>query len=182
MNFIESPIKGVFEIDIQRIEDDRGFFARSFCATEFKKMNLCDSFVQSNISFNKKAGILRGMHYQIPPFDEVKLITCRQGSIFDVVVDLREGSTTYLSWFGCELNETNHKSLYVPSGCAHGYQTLQPNSKVAYMVSNFYSPSHERGVRYDDPAFNIDWPLPISDISEKDRDRKFLTFKKSNET
>tara|TARA_B110000008_G_scaffold20718_1_gene19106 strand:- start:187 stop:735 length:549 start_codon:yes stop_codon:yes gene_type:complete len=182
MNFTESPIKGVFEIDIEKIEDDRGFFARSFCATEFKNMNLCDTFVQSNLSFNKEVGVLRGMHYQASPFDEVKLVSCKQGSIFDVVVDLREDSPTYLNWFGCELNDTNYKSLYVPSGCAHGYQTLQPNCSVAYMVSNFYSPSHERGVRYDDPLFNISWPLPISDISEKDRDRKFLALNKSDES
>jgi dTDP-4-dehydrorhamnose 3,5-epimerase len=172
MNFTESTIKGLFEIDLERIEDNRGFFARSFCANEFKEMSLCDTFVQSNVSFNKEAGTLRGMHYQTSPFDEVKLVSCKQGSIFDVAVDLREGSPTYLHWYGCELNETNCKSLYIPSGCAHGYQTLKPNSSVSYMVSNFYSPSHERGIRFDDPLVNIIWPLPISGLSNKDRDRE----------
>lgn len=176
MNFIQSPLEGLLEIEIERIEDDRGFFARSFCADEFKSMNLCHSFIQTNLSFNNKIGVLRGMHYQAEPFDEVKLVRCTQGAIFDVAIDLRENSPTYLNWFGCELNDINHKALYIPSGFAHGYQTLKPDSIVSYMVSNSYSPSHERGIRYDDPLININWPLPISDISIKDRARDFLVL------
>jgi dTDP-4-dehydrorhamnose 3,5-epimerase len=174
MKFIKTPLQDVLQIELEKIEDNRGFFARSFCVNEFKDMNLCINFLQANISYNKEAGTLRGMHYQISPYDEVKLVNCINGSIFDVAVDLRKDSSTYLNWFGCDLTETNHKALYSPSGFAHGYQTLEPNTSVSYMVSNIYSPSHERGIRYDDPRVNIKWPLPITDMSAKDRDRNAL--------
>ena len=181
MKFIETAIQGLFEIEVERLEDERGFFARAFCKKEFAAMNLCQVFVQSNISFNKNKGVIRGMHFQAHPFDEVKLVTCIQGSIFDVAIDMREDSPTYLKWHGCDLDGKNNKSLYVPAGFAHGYQTLETNTAVSYMVSNYYSPSHERGVRYDDPLVNINWPLPTSVMSERDRERKFLTAKENSD-
>jgi len=168
--FKETHLKGAFIVEPERIEDTRGFFARAWCKNEFDTHGLNSRFVQCNISFNKNRGILRGMHYQATPHEEIKLVRCTKGTIYDAIVDLRQGSPTYLKWIGVELTEQNHKMLYVPEGFAHGYQTLSDNTEVFYQVSQFYSPESERGVRWDDPAFGIKWPeIDNLVISEKDK-------------
>jgi dTDP-4-dehydrorhamnose 3,5-epimerase len=168
--FKETHLKGAFIVEPERIEDTRGFFARAWCKNEFDTHGLNSRFVQCNISFNKNRGILRGMHYQATPHEEIKLVRCTKGAIYDAIVDLRQGSPTYLKWIGVELTEQNHKMLYVPEGFAHGYQTLSDNTEVFYQVSQFYSPESERGVRWDDPAFGIKWPeIDNLVISEKDK-------------
>lgn len=170
MIFKETHLKGAFIVEPERIEDTRGFFARAWCKNEFDTHGLNSRFVQCNISFNKNRGILRGMHYQATPHEEIKLVRCTKGTIYDAIVDLRQGSPTYLKWIGVELTEQNHKMLYVPEGFAHGYQTLSDNTEVFYQVSQFYSPESERGVRWDDPAFGIKWPeIDNLVISEKDK-------------
>lgn len=168
MQFTETKLKGSFIIDIEPRPDSRGFFARTFCGQEFVAHNLKPTVAQCNLSFNYKKGTLRGMHYQIAPATENKLVRCTQGAIYDVIVDMRPESPTYLSYIGVELTAENRRSLYVPAMFAHGYQTLTIDSEVAYQVSEFYAPGYERGLRYDDPAFDIEWPLPVSEISEKD--------------
>ena len=169
MIFTEMGIRGVFTIEIEKKTDDRGFFARSWCKKEFEKQDLNPRIVQVNMSFNKKKGTLRGMHYQATPYEEVKIIRCIRGAIYDVIVDLRVQSPTHKKWFGVELTKDNYKMLYVPVGCAHGFQTLKDNTEVFYQVSQYYSPKHERGVRWNDPAFNIKWPEAQKRIiSQKD--------------
>jgi dTDP-4-dehydrorhamnose 3,5-epimerase len=168
MKFVETKLKGAFIITPDLIEDDRGFFARIFCRQEFEKHGLNPDLVQCNISFNKAKGTLRGMHYQIAPSAEVKLVRCTAGAICDVIIDLRSGSPTFKQWVAAELSEKNHRLLYVPEGFAHGYQTTEPLSEVFYQVSSSYNPASERGVRWNDPAFGIEWPLPVSVISKKD--------------
>jgi dTDP-4-dehydrorhamnose 3,5-epimerase len=170
MIYKETKLKGAFIIELEKIKDERGFFARSWCANEFKSRGLDSFFVQSNISFNKKKDTIRGMHYQIAPFEETKLIRCNKGAIYDVIIDLRPDSATYKQWIAVELTEYNYRILYVPKGFAHGYQTLVDNTEVFYQVSQFYSPEHERGIRWNDPAFNIKWQgTGEKIISEKDR-------------
>ena len=170
MIFKKTGLEGAFIIEPERIEDARGFFARAWCKNEFDTHGLNSCLVQCNISFNKNRDTLRGMHYQATPHEEIKLVRCTKGAIYDAIVDLRQGSPTYLRWIGVELTEQNHKMLYAPEGFAHGYQTLSDNSEVFYQVSRFYSPESERGVRWDDPAFGIKWP-ETDDlvISEKDK-------------
>lgn len=169
MIFRGTELKGAFIIDPERLEDERGFFARSFCQREFEAHGLDGRIAQCNISFNPRKGTLRGMHYQLAPHREVKLVRCTQGAIFDVIIDLRPESASYCRWLGVELSAENRRMLYVPEGFAHGYQTLVDNSEVFYQVSAFYAPGSERGVRFDDPAFGIAWPLEVSAISAKDR-------------
>lgn len=167
--FIESlPIQGAYLIKIEKKEDERGFFARTFCAREFSSFALHSNFVQTNISANTRAGTVRGLHFQKPPYQEIKLVRCFRGAIFDVIVDLREGSSTFRQWYGTELSEENGLAMYVPKGFAHGYQTLENQSTISYMVSTFYQPEYEGGYRFNDPAFQISWPLPVSSISKKD--------------
>jgi len=168
MKFTETRLKGAYIIEIEKFEDNRGFFARTFCEHEFKDKGLNTKYVQSNISFNKKRGTLRGMHMQVSPYSEIKLVRCIRGAIFDVVIDLRKESRTYSKWISVELTAEDHQMLYVPEGFAHGYQTLQYDTEIHYQVSDFYEPKSEQGVRYDDPAFGINWPLDVSVISEKD--------------
>lgn len=168
MKFIETKIKGAFIIVPDLIEDDRGFFARSFCQHEFEEHGLNPDLVQCNISFNRKKATLRGMHYQVPPHSEVKLVRCTSGAICDVLIDLRPESSTFKQWFAAELSEDNHQLLYIPEGFAHGYQTLEDSTEVFYQVSAFYEPKSERGIRWNDPAFRIEWPFPVSIISKKD--------------
>lgn len=168
MIFTETPLKGAFVIDLDRKEDPRGFFARSFCAHEFEDHGLKPAVVQANSSFNFKAGTLRGMHMQLPPSAETKLVRCINGNIYDVIIDLRKESPTYLQHFGIELNDVNRTALYVPEMFAHGYLTLSDDAEVLYMVSEFYNKDAEKGYRYDDPAFNIEWPRDIAIISDKD--------------
>ncbi len=171
MKFMETTLEGAFIITPDLIEDERGFFARSFCRREFEEQGLNPDLIQCNISFNTMKGTLRGVHYQASPHAEVKVVRCTAGAIYDVIIDLRLKSPTFKQWFSIELNEKNHQMLYVPEGFAHGYQTLLPQTEVFYQVSTFYQPASERGVRWDDPAFRITWPLPVTGISKKDASR-----------
>jgi dTDP-4-dehydrorhamnose 3,5-epimerase len=168
MHIFPLEILGAFLIEPELKEDERGFFARVFCKEAFKKQGLSDQLEQSNISYNFKKGTLRGMHYQRTPFAEAKLVRCTRGAIYDVVLDIRSDSPTHGKWFAVELSQENRKMLYVPEGCAHGYQTLEDNVEVFYQVSASYAPGHEGGVRWNDPAFSIVWPEPVSNISLKD--------------
>ena len=168
MIFTPTPLAGALIITPEKIVDERGFFARIFCRREFEARGLNPNLVQCNISFNKKKGTLRGMHYQLAPHAEVKLVRCTAGAIYDVIIDLRSESITYKQWYAAELTAENHKMLYVPEGFAHGYETLTDNTEVTYQVSEFYSPESERGIRWNDQAFSIVWPVPVSEISDKD--------------
>lgn len=170
MKFSETKLKGAFIIEPEKIEDRRGFFARMWCQNEFEAHGLKPNFVQINLSFNKSRGIIRGLHYQTTPYEEAKLFRCTSGAIYDVIIDLRPESPTYLEWAGFELTGDNRKMLYVPENFANGYQALSDNAEVIYLVSQFYSPDSEKGIRYNDPAFNIEWPQ-IDDlvVSEKDK-------------
>ena len=169
MIFTETPLAGAFVIELELREDERGFFARTFCANEFAEHGLQPVVAQANLSFNHTRGTLRGMHYQVAPAEEAKLVRCTAGAIYDVIVDMRPESPTHRSHFGVELSARNHKALYVPERFAHGFQTLADESEVIYEVSEFYAPGHEAGLNHDDPALGIEWPLPVSVISEKDR-------------
>ncbi|MGH9960774.1 MAG: dTDP-4-dehydrorhamnose 3,5-epimerase [Pyrinomonadaceae bacterium] len=169
MIFTETVLKGAFIIDIERREDDRGFFARAFCQKEFAAHGLKTIIAQGNIAFNHKKGTLRGMHFQFPPAAETKLVRCTRGAILDIIVDLRPDSVTYLQHIAVELSEANHRALYVPECFAHGYQVLQDGTETSYRVGEFYMPSAESGLRYDDPRLALAWPLPVTVMSEKDR-------------
>ena len=168
MKFEETKLSGAFVIDLQRMEDSRGFFARAFCRKEFAAHGLNPAVAQCNTSFNREAGTLRGMHYQVEPFREAKLVRCTSGAIHDVIIDLRPASPTYREWAGFELSAENRRTLYVPEGFAHGYLTLAADTEVFYQVSEFYNPGHERGIRWNDPAFAIQWPIAPRIISPKD--------------
>lgn len=174
MIFTETKFKGAYFIDIKRIEDDRGFFGRSYCQNEFKQHGIHTDIVQANSSFNKKKYTLRGLHLQLAPYAEAKLVRCTRGAIFDVMVDLRKDSSTYKQWFGTELTADSYRMLYIPEGFAHGYMTLEDNTDVMYHVSQFYTPQSEFGYRWDDPAFNIQWPAAPEVISPKDQLHPFL--------
>ncbi len=169
MIFTETKLSGAYIIDVKKIEDDRGFFGRAWCKKEFEEHGLNANAVQANVSFNKQKGTLRGMHFQLAPFSETKTVRCTAGAIYDVIIDLRPNSPTFKQWIGVELTEQNFKMLYVPEGFAHGFMTLADNSAVHYMVTEFYSPGAESGVRYNDPAFNIKWPMEATVVSEKDK-------------
>jgi dTDP-4-dehydrorhamnose 3,5-epimerase len=169
MEFHETKIKGAFLISPHRIEDHRGYFARGFCRDEFSTHGLNPNMVQLNIGFSHKKGTLRGLHYQVPPHAEAKLVRCTRGAVFDVVVDLRPGSPTQLQWVAAELTADNALMLYAPEGCAHGYQTLADETETYYLTSACYAADAARGVRYDEPAFRIPWPLPVTVISDADR-------------
>lgn len=199
MIFIETPLKGAYIIELESIEDSRGFFARTFCSREFKAHGLKPDFVQCNLSYNKKKGTLRGMHYQVAPYEETKLVSCVKGSIYDVIIDLRPDSSTYCQWFSVILTPPTttlkarkelihsfthlpihpsthppiHPStahcLYIPEGFAHGFITLEDDTEVFYQMGEFYHPEAARGIRYNDPRFNIQWPIEVEVISEKDK-------------
>lgn len=170
MIFTETKIKGMYIIEPELLTDERGFFTRSFCKKEFQKYGLETDTVQCNISYNKKKGTLRGMHYQVPPFEEAKIVSCTKGSIYDVVVDLRRDSPTYCQWVATNLSDKNFKMMYIPTGCAHGFQTLEDNTRVYYQMMEFFHPECARGVRWDDPVFKIDWPIKNKIIiSDKDQ-------------
>lgn len=168
MIFTETKLKDAYIIELEIRGDDRGGFARTFCAKEVEEHGLKPAVAQCNLSFNYKAGTIRGMHYQLPPAAETKLMRCIKGAIYDVIIDMRPDSPTYLQHVGIELTAENRRALYIPDMFAHGYQALTDGAEVAYQVSEFYTPGYERGVRYDDPAFGIEWPLPVTVISEKD--------------
>ncbi|EFI35298.1 dTDP-4-dehydrorhamnose 3,5-epimerase [Desulfonatronospira thiodismutans ASO3-1] len=178
MDFIPTTLNGAYLIRLERHNDDRGFFSRTFCRREFEKMGLNSEISQCNLAFNNKAGTLRGMHFQTQPYSEVKLVGCVSGSVFDVIIDLREESTTYSCWFGTKLSADNLEMLYVPKGFAHGYQTLVDNAAVSYMVSESYCPEYENGVRWNDPVLNISWPLEVITVSKKDSAWPLLNIKK----
>lgn len=169
MKFTETPIRGAMIVELEKHEDHRGFFSRAFCKKEFENHGLENQIVQCNFSKSRKKGTLRGLHYQSEPHSEVKMVRCVNGSIYDVIVDLRKGSPTYKQWFGLKLSEENYKMLYIPKGLGHGFQTLEEDSVLFYMVTEFYNREAEGGVRWNDPAFGIEWPLDVSDISEKDK-------------
>ncbi len=170
MRFTETLVTGAYVVEPEPRGDERGFFARLWCQAEFAERGLDATFVQCNSSFSPGRGTLRGLHYQMSPFQDVKLIRCIKGAVFDVLVDLRRDSATYLRWFGIELSEQNRKMVYVPAECAHGYLTLEENSEVIYPVSQFYRPEAERGIRWNDPLFGIEWPLQgARTISAKDQ-------------
>jgi dTDP-4-dehydrorhamnose 3,5-epimerase len=169
MVFTETKLKGAFLIDLERREDSRGFFARAFCQKEFAAHGLKPTIAQANVAFNIKKGTLRGMHFQFPPAPETKLVRCTRGAILDIIVDLRPESATYLQHISVELNEENQRSLYVPERFAHGYQALRDNTDTSYQVGEFYTPSAESGLLHNDPKLNLEWPLPVSVISDKDQ-------------
>lgn len=160
MRFRDTPVAGVLVVELERIEDERGSFARTFSTEEFAQRGLDVRVDQCSTSFNKRAGTLRGMHYQVAPHGEVKLVRCTRGAIFDAVVDLRPESPTYLRWCAAELSAANGLALYIPEGCAHGFQTLEDASEILYQIATPYVPAAARGVRWDDPAFGITWPAP----------------------
>jgi dTDP-4-dehydrorhamnose 3,5-epimerase len=169
MVFSETGVSGAFLVGVEPLADERGFFARSWCQHEFEQRGLNGRMAQCNISRNHRRGTLRGIHYQAAPHQEAKLVRCTRGAIFDVVLDLRPGSDTYLRHHGAVLSEDNHLALYVPEGCGHGFLTLDDDAEVFYQMSQFYEPSAGRGVRWNDPAFDISWPETVKMISERDR-------------
>jgi len=172
MIFSETTLKGAYLIDLDKRGDDRGFFARVFCRSEFDKLSLCSDFVQVNNSLSAAVGTLRGMHYQLPPRAETKLVRCIRGALWDVILDLREGAPTFGQWFGAELSTENRRMMYVPKGFAHGFITLTQNSEVFYFVDEFYAPGYERGIRWNDAEFRIGWPIEPVVISDKDRSHR----------
>jgi dTDP-4-dehydrorhamnose 3,5-epimerase len=169
MKFSETPVAGAYVIDVDRIGDSRGYFGRLWCEKELQEQGLVSLIRQSNIGFSPDAGTLRGLHYQRPPFEEVKIVRCTRGAVFDVVADIRRDSPTFGKWFGIELNPDNASMLYVPEGCVTGYLTLLDNSEIYYNTSEFYAPDAATGIRYDDPLFNIDWPAEIKTLSDNDK-------------
>jgi dTDP-4-dehydrorhamnose 3,5-epimerase len=174
IKFIPSPIAGCFVVEPELLLDERGFFTHTWNRDEFVKQGISELPVQSNISLSTEVGTVRGMHYQRPPKQEGKLVRCTQGALFDVVVDLRMDSPSYRKWFAQELTAENHLSMWVPLGCAHGFQTLQPNTEVTYLVTAPYSKQSEGGIRWDDPAIGIKWPVAVARISERDRSLPLL--------
>ncbi len=175
MKFKQLKIKGAYLITPEFIKDERGFFARTACAREFKKNGLLSHWPQHSISFNKAKGTLRGMHFQPQPYGEIKLVRCTQGAIFDVLVDLRPRSKTFRRWVGVELSAANRKLIYIPKGVAHGFQTLTPNTEIFYLISEFFRADKARGVRWDDTAVGIHWPKGRRLISKRDRAFEDLT-------
>ncbi len=168
MIFAETKLKGAFIIHLEKLEDERGFFARTWCKREIEAHGLNPNLVQCNISFNKKRGTLRGMHHQVPPHEEAKLVRCTMGAIYDVIIDLRPNSPTFKEWFSLELTAKNRKMIYIPEGVSHGFMTLDDNTEVFYQMSEFYAPECARGVRWNDPAFDIVWTGDVTIISERD--------------
>ena len=168
MLFTETKLAGAYVIDLERREDERGFFARAFCQREFADRSLNTRISQSNVAFNRDAGTLRGMHFQFPPAAETKLVRCTRGAIVDMIVDVRPESPTYLQHVAVELTAENGRALYVPERFAHGYQVLADETETSYQVGEFYAPELEGGLRYDDPRLGLEWPLPVVEMSEKD--------------
>lgn len=169
MIFTETKLKGAFIIEPERTEDERGFFARTWCKREFEKQGLNPNLVQCNISFSRKRGTIRGLHYQAHPYEEAKLVRCTMGAIYDVIIDLRPDSKTFMQWIAVELTAENHKIIYVPKGFAQGCQILMNNTEIFYQMSEFYAPECARGIRWNEPKFNIMWPEEVTAISVKDQ-------------
>ncbi|MBP6431263.1 MAG: dTDP-4-dehydrorhamnose 3,5-epimerase [Ferruginibacter sp.] len=175
MIFAETKLKGCYVIELKPFADDRGWFARTFCKEEFEKIGHYKEWVQLNHSFTKQKGSIRGMHYQVPPFAEIKLVRCIAGGVVDVVVDIRKNSPTFLQWIKVELSTQNKNMIYIPEGFAHGFQTLTDDVELIYHHSNFYKPNVEAGLNFMDAKLNINWPLPITNISDKDKQHKYIT-------
>ena len=169
MKFNNTPLQDAYTIELEKRGDDRGFFARLFCTEEFSNQGIVSSYTQINNSLTSKKGTLRGMHYQLPPSAEVKVVRCIRGSLYDVILDLRPDSPTYGEWFGETLSAENRLMMYAPKGFAHGFVTLEENTEAIYLVSDPYASDLERGIRFDDPEFNIEWPITPVEVSEKDR-------------
>ena len=169
MRFVETRLSGAFRIEPEPVEDERGFFARTWCGREFDERGLNSHLVQCSISFSRLQGTLRGMHYQVAPREEAKVVRCTRGAVYDVIIDLRPVSPTFKRWLGAELTAENHRALYVPEGFAHGFLTLVDDTEVFYQMSEFYTAETARGVRWDDPGFGIDWPVYPRTMSARDR-------------
>lgn len=174
MIFTPTSLAGSYVIDLEPFSDERGWFARYYCKNEFQQIGHEQEWVQLNHSFTTHKGTVRGMHFQLPPFKEIKMVRCIAGAIFDVIVDVRKDSPTFLKWTGVELSSANRKMLYIPEGFAHGFQALTDNCELIYHHSAFYTPGAEGGIRYDDPAIGIDWPLPVINISARDASHPYL--------
>jgi dTDP-4-dehydrorhamnose 3,5-epimerase len=174
MTFSPTPLNGSYIIDLEPRQDNRGWFARFYCKDEFKKIGHQKEWVQLNHSVTYLRGSLRGIHFQNPPYSEIKMVRCVAGKIFDVIIDLRKNSKTFLNWFGVELSSANKKMLYIPEGFAHGFQCLTDNCELIYFHSEFYSPVSESGIRYNDPLANIKWPLPVIELSQRDESHPYL--------
>ena len=176
MEFRELSIQGAYLIRIAPVSDERGFFARAFCEEAFAERGLCARFVQTSLAYTRRRGTIRGLHYQVFPHGEAKLIRCIRGAVWDVCVDLREGSPTYGQWLGAELSAENRDMLYAPAGCAHGYQALRDDTEVLYSVSSPYAPEYERGIRWDDPAFGIEWKS-VGEVILSDKDTAWGNYR-----
>jgi len=174
MIFAETKLKGAFIIDLEKKEDERGFFARTWCQKEFAEQGLMTNFVQGNISYSKNKGTLRGMHYQVAPHAEVKLVRCTREAIYDVLLDIRPESPTFKQWLSIEMTAENHRLVYIPEGVAHGFQALAEDTEVVYQMSQFHHPESARGVRWDDPAFRIEWPIRQVILSNQDASFPFF--------
>ncbi len=174
MKFTETKLKGSYIIDLDVISDDRGWFARTFCKKEFEAIGHTGEWVQLNHSVTNKKGSIRGMHFQFPPYSEIKMVRCIAGSVYDVIIDLRAGSPTFLHWFGIELSASNRRMIYIPRGFAHGFQTLAGHCELLYHHSAFYTPSAEGGIRFDDNKINIQWMEPVTEISPRDSNHPLL--------
>lgn len=174
MQFIPTGLEGSYVVELTPFQDNRGWFVRTFCEQEFVQVGHKDSWVQINHSFTVQRGTIRGLHYQLPPFSEIKLVRCIAGAVFDVIVDLRANSATFLKCFTVELSSSNRKMLYIPAGFAHGFQSLEDNTELIYHHSAFYTPNTEGGLNYLDPQLNIKWPLSVSTLSNRDQSHKFV--------
>jgi dTDP-4-dehydrorhamnose 3,5-epimerase len=175
MKFNETPLRGAYVIDLEPFSDERGLFARTYCKKEFFKIGFDKEFVQFNFSKTATKGSIRGLHYQVPPQAETKLIRCIRGKVYDVMVDLRSNSPTFMQFYPVELSEDNMRMVLIPEGFAHGFQTLEDNTQLIYHHTAFYAPGYEKGIRYNDPELNIQWPLDVTVISEKDENYPLLT-------
>lgn len=174
MIFTETPLAGSFVIEPKVLTDDRGWFARFYCKNEFNEIGHAKEWVQLNHSVTNRKGALRGMHFQLKPFREIKMVKCIAGAVYDVIIDIRKDSSTFLMWFGAELSAKNGKMLYIPEGFAHGFQCLENDCELIYHHSEFYTPNSEGGIRFDDPMINIKWPLPVTMMSQRDQSHPFL--------
>jgi len=175
MNIVETSVQGAFLIEPEKMTDDRGYFMRAYCTRELQEAGIKMPVAQANLAGSRHKGTLRGMHYQVAPHEEGKLVRCTRGSLFDVVLDIRADSSSYGQWYGTELTASNHNMLYVPPGCAHGYLTLEKNVEAYYLVSEYYSPGAEQGIRWNDPGFSIDWPVK-DHLVMSDKDQAWPDF------
>ncbi|MFX1328517.1 MAG: dTDP-4-dehydrorhamnose 3,5-epimerase [Promethearchaeota archaeon] len=175
MKFIKTSLKDLYIIEFEPIQDERGRFYRVFCKDEFKQIDHHGEIVQINHSLSKKKGTIRGMHFQYPPKSEIKMVKCLQGSVYDVAIDIRKNSSTFLKWHGEILSAENLKMMYIPEGFAHGFQTLEENTELLYFHTEFYDAEHEGGIRFDDPLISLQWPLDVSTVSKRDKEHKLLS-------